>query len=139
MILMGIGWTAPLVAKTQIGCPAATYGQADASLEHAASTWRKLRLHHEAFVRCDDGALAEGYSDAVVSLFASHWDQFGSFVAISNKSPSFGRWAIRHIDASASSDDLHSIVRNADSCRGNLRAKALCGEVGKAAANALND
>ena len=119
-------------------CTADMYKRADASLSHAAHSWHSLRLHQKSFAPCDDGALAEGYSDAIVTLLAHHWDQFGAFVALSQRHPAFRRWAIRHIDSSASSDDLRMVARNAARCSGDMKTQALCREVGRAAADAIS-
>ena len=115
------------------------YKRADTSLVSAADDWGSLLSHQKTFVSCDDGALAEGYSDAVVTLLAHRWDQFDVFVALSERNPNFRRWAIRHIDATASTDDLKTVVRNAARCPGNTKAKGLCGAVGREARDALKD
>ena len=118
-------------------CSMELYTRADASLPGASSSWRKLLDHHAAFAVCDDGALAEGYSDAVTSKLASHWDQLELFAALSRTHPEFRRWAIRHIDATASIDDLKNIMRNADRCAGDAKLQPLCKEIRRAAAKAL--
>ena len=132
--LGGVGF-----AVVNNACSIDMYKRADASIVTAAAGWRSLLGHWKTFASCDDGALAEGYSDAVVTLLANRWDQFDVFVALSERNPAFRRWAIRHIDATASSDDLEKIVRNAARCAGRAKTKSLCGEVGSAARDALND
>jgi hypothetical protein len=136
-MLMSLG-AIPCTAKANNSCPIAMEKRADASLVSAAGAWGPLSRHRKTFVSCDDGAIAEGYSEAVVSLLAYQWDQFEVFAALSERNPTFRRWAIRHIDPTASTDDLKKVVRNAERCTG-AKAKDLCREVGRAARDALND
>lgn len=137
-MLMGLA-SSRAAAMPNNHCSTDMYQRADASLLEAAAGWGSLLRHQKAFGACDDGALAEGYSDAVVTLLANRWDQFYAFVILSARNPAFRRWAVRHVDASASTDDLKKVARNAARCSGNAEAKDLCGEVGKAARNALKD
>jgi hypothetical protein len=137
-MLMGLG-SASFAARANNACSIDIYKRADASLVRAAGGWGSLLRHQKTFESCDDGALAEGYSDAVVTLLAHRWDQFIVFVALSERNLAFRRWAIRHIDPTASSDDLKKVVRNATRCVRSARTKALCGEIGRAARDALND
>jgi len=129
----------PSAATTNNHCSSDMYQRADASLVSAAAGWRSLLRHQKTFGSCDDGALAEAYSDAVVSLLAHRWDQFVAFVGLSDGNPAFRRWAIRHIDASAATDDLTKVARNSARCTGSAKAKDLCREIARAARNALND
>jgi hypothetical protein len=79
----------PAVTATN-HCSTAMYQQAEASLPSAAAGWGSLLKHQNAFGSCDDGGLAEGYSDAVVTLLADQWDQFDAFVGLSGRNPAFG-------------------------------------------------
>jgi hypothetical protein len=135
---MGLA-TFPSTAGAHNPCSIDKYERADASLVRAAGGWRSLSRHQRTFVSCDDGALAEGYSDAVVSLLADRWGEFSTFVALSERNPAFRRWAIRHIDGTASTDDLEKVVRNAARCAGTVKTKNLCGKVGRAARDALKE
>jgi hypothetical protein len=119
------------------GCTAGMYRRAEASLADAAYSWPSLLKHERTFATCDDGALAEGYSDAVVTNFAKRWDQFGLFVTLSTRHPAFRRWSIRHIDASASDEQLKQIMLNAATCIGDV--KSVCEAIHQAAANALTE
>ena len=135
-LLIGLG-IVPSTVEANSACPTNVYKRADASLFTAKSSWRSLLRHYQMFIACDDGALAEGHSDAVVNLLAHRWGRFSEFVALSRRHPSFRRWAIRHIDATTSNDDLSRVVRNAAKCADNVHSKGLCGKVQKAATDAL--
>ena len=137
VMLIGLD-AAPVSAKAHASCPTEMYQRADASLVGAARSWGALSRHHRTFVSCDDGALAEGYSEAVVTMLADRWEQLDGLVALSGRDVTFRKWAIRHIDATASTDDLKKVVRNATRCNGP-NAKTLCREIGSAARNALKE
>ena len=113
--------------------------RAESSLVDAKKSWPSLFRHHRSFTACDDGALGEGYSDAVATLLANKWDQLSVFVALSKKYPDFYRWVIRHIDATASEDDLKLIIINADSCINKGIAKAPCETIRRSAVMALQE
>jgi hypothetical protein len=123
----------------QTACSPEMYERADAALAKAAGDWRSLLVHQKTFASCDDGGLAEGYSDAVVNLLARHWDHLDVFVNLAEQNPSFRRWAIRHIDASASTDDLGVIVRYADRCGRSMKRRNVCIAIRRAAIRALGD
>jgi hypothetical protein len=137
-ILTGLGGF-PSAATANTSCPTDMYRRADASLINAANAWGSLSKHQKVFGSCDDGALSEGYSDAVVRLLAYRWNQFDAFVDLSARNAAFRQWAIRHIDATSSTDDLTKVVRNATRCAGSGPAKELCREIATAARDALED
>jgi hypothetical protein len=117
-------------------CSAKAYNRADASLPAAGRSWSTLNRHWQFFRQCDDGALAEGYSDAVVRLLANRWRQFDAFASLARRDSDFRRWAIAHIDASASSNDLRVIVQHARRCADRSN-EDLCRRVERAARAAL--
>ena len=127
----------PSIGKARTTCSTEMYNRADASLQKAAGSWPALFRHYRVFCSCDDGALAEGYSEAVVKLLANRWAQFPVFVALARRDPAFGRWVIRHIDATTSSEDLNGVLRHTASCAGDMKTSDLCRRVKRAAAYAL--
>ena len=135
-MVLGFG-SLPSAATPNDHCSTEMYQRADESLVSAASGWGSLLRHQKAFHSCDDGALAEGYSDAVVTLLAHRWDQFDAFVRLSSRSPTFRQWAIRHIDATTSPEDLTEVLGNAAKCTGSDNAMHLCREIAAAARKAL--
>lgn len=120
-------------------CSAGMNNRAVSLLVDAQKSWPSLLKHQKTYVVCDDGELGEGYSDAVVYLFAKHWDQFGTFAAIARKDSGFERWAISHIDASASNSDLQKVVSNANNCTGHPKIEDVCKIIRRSAKNALVD
>jgi hypothetical protein len=137
-MLIGLG-SLPSNATLTDYCSTDMYQRADASLVTATGDWGSLLRHQKAFGSCDDGALAEGYSDAVVTLLAHRWDEFGVLVGLSSRNPDFRQWVVRHIDATASPDDLTKVLGNAAKCNSGSKAKYLCRQIGTAARDALKD
>jgi hypothetical protein len=111
--------------------------KAEELLLNARDNWSSLLQHQRVFSGCDDGSLGEAYSDAVVHLFAQRWNQFRTFAALAKKDPVFQLWAVRHIDASASDEDLKKIVLNTTTCLGDVEVKNLCKTIRELAANSL--
>lgn len=138
MLFMGLV-TAPSTARANGVCSSKASSRADSSLVSAAGAWGSLFRHWRTYSSCDDGGVAEGYSDAVVVLLARRWGKFDEFVSLSERNPAFRKWAIGHIDATTSTDDLTQVLRNTARCTGGVRRKALCGEVARAARDALNE
>jgi hypothetical protein len=118
-------------------CTARMYRHAETSLPAASSNWPSLLKHQQVFASCDDGALAEGYSDAVATKLATRRSEFGQFAALSRRDPAFRQWAIRHIDATATDEQLKKIMLNAGAC--NKHVKGLCEAIYRAAADALRE
>ena len=118
-------------------CSVALYMQAEETLISAGARWDSLYRHQQVFGACDDGGLAEGYSDAVVRLLAWRWGQIKNLAAISNSDPGFRRWVIKHIDATASAQDLQKIMRNSDKCIGD-RDDSLCRLIRTAVAETIS-
>ncbi len=100
-------------------------------------TWAEI---HAAFARyapqCDDGGVAEGFSDRIVHLLASNWDALPELDKLARTDPGFGRFVLRHIDATADTDELRAITKNAESqCPSGH--KRLCAETDVAALAAI--
>lgn len=45
--------------------------------------------------------MAEGYTEAVVVLLAKRWSSVHELAAVAKRDPSFGKFVLRHINASA--------------------------------------
>jgi hypothetical protein len=100
-------------------------------------TWAEI---HAAFARyapqCDDGGVAEGFSDRIVHLLASNWGALPVLYELARTDPGFGRFVLRHIDSTVNTDELRAITKHAESqCPSGY--KRLCGETDDAAMAAL--
>jgi hypothetical protein len=138
ILLGGVGMPSSQALANE-KCPIPMYVKAESLLTDAHGSWTSLLNHQKIFARCDDGALGEDYSDAVVTLFARRWDQFGVFSTLVKRRPPFGRWAIRHIDTTSSADDLKVIMLNTATCPSDIAMKRLCKTIRQAAKSALTE
>lgn len=89
--------------------------------------WAAVQRSFKKFARCDDGGIAEGYSDAVAQLLAKHWNRLPDLIRLSSSDRVFKDFVIRHIDATDSEDDLKAADRNAR-LQCPPEAKGLCAQ-----------
>ena len=93
--------------------------------------WDQVYRAHKRFSQCDDGAIAEGYSDSITKLLADDWKSFNRLLMLTNRNSSFKDFVLKHIDESVPGDRLVKIASNARSeCPG--RSKNLCASIAKA-------
>ena len=131
----GFGYWWILLALVPINAPAAGCTKAEAiAAETDASMLKSWDAVHESFQKyghCDDGAIAEGYSDAVALLLANNWNTLPSLAKWVAADPSFERFVLRHIDPTAAAKHLTKIASNAKlDCPGEHRI--LCDHLLKA-------
>lgn len=136
---LGFGCMPSAQASEHGACSHEMNNRAESLLVGARGNWSSLLKHQRTFVSCDDGELGEGYSEAVVNLFAHRWDQFGTFSVLARKNPAFKFWAVRHIDATTSDEDLNRIVLNTSACINDAAVASLCKDIRRAAENALKE
>ena len=92
---MALGFPIAGYAQSE-ACPPASDTETDAS---SLKTWQAVFHSYNRYWRCDDGAIAEEYSDSVASLLAEHWDQFAELLTLTKKNPKFQAFVLRHVDA----------------------------------------
>jgi hypothetical protein len=73
--------------------------------------WKQIYGAFERFSHCDDGAIAEGFTDSVVRLLATHWETLPQVASLESKNPAFGNFVLRHINDTADTTDLKRIAR----------------------------
>jgi len=106
--------------------------QAEAiTAEESASlirTARDLFQAYKQYSHCDDGGIAEGYSESVARLLEDHWDRLSDLYNYTKSDKAFEAFVIRHVDATISLKDSRSIYANA---RSNCPAYAhrLCSRI----------
>ncbi len=101
-------------------------------------SWDNVHLAYKQFPHCDDGGVAEGYSDRIVHLLATNWASFPQLVTYFDKEPNFRKFIFSHIDATANSDEL-KIISNLTLSRCPVGFGPLCDELGLATAKALEE
>jgi hypothetical protein len=81
---------------------------AEAAIDHL-NTWKRLAQARQQFANCDDGGVAEGFSDAVARLLARHWAQIPTLVSLIHTQPDFESFVLGHLNESDDFDDLKKI------------------------------
>jgi hypothetical protein len=101
-------------------------------------TWPALYAGFKKYGNCDDGSIAEGFDDDVVHLLATDWGSLETAAIIFAKDIAFRKFALRHITATADTDELRHIDTFAVSrCPANLIA--LCKDIQASAAAAVSE
>lgn len=72
-------------------------------------TWAEVFASYQHYKQCDDGSIAEGYSDSIANLLAAHWDQMDKLAKLSATDPGFERFVVRHIDELMTPDQYGAI------------------------------
>jgi hypothetical protein len=84
--------------------------------ENEASTlksWTAVHSSFRSYAHCDDGAIAEGYSESVTLLLANRWNTLPSLAKLVADDPHFERFVIRHINGTVPRERLVKIASNA--------------------------
>jgi len=100
---------------------------AEAAADHL-NTWKKVARAREQFAHCDDGAVAEGFSDAVARLLARHWAQIPTLVSLIHSQPALEPFVLAHLNESDDFDDLKAI-RTLASHQCPATATSLCAKL----------
>jgi hypothetical protein len=121
-----------LAAGSHFGCNET----AVAAVEHrlvGAQTWKSIYRSIKTHPECDDGVIAEEYSDRVVHLLATRWKDLTTLNRLVQSDVKFREFVIGHIDATADVRELRTVMRHAThDCPRSL--VKLCREI-EAAAN----
>ena len=91
-------------------------------------SWKNVAMAFKQFGKCDDGSVAEGFSEAVARLLADHWQQLPTFVQIAQSNPGLEAFVLRHLDETINLPDAKKIAKLArDSCPND--ARPLCRKI----------
>jgi hypothetical protein len=103
-------------------CTAAEAQRAEPDTDTLRS-WDALYSSYRLYGRCDDGAIAEGYSEAVARILVDHWSTLPRLANLAKKDSRFRRFVIAHVNATLNIDDIKKIKTNAKTrCPPELRA-----------------
>lgn len=92
--------------------------------------WDSLYKSYSQFDNCDDGAIAEGYSESVARILVNHWDTLPRLAELAKSTPAFRAFVVKHVDPTLNTDDLKKIAELAKThCPNGLRE--LCGDLKK--------
>lgn len=89
------------------------------------ANWEDVHKSFERFSQCDDGAIGEGYSDAVARLLSDNWSTVDQLNRLVTNDEPFERFVLHHVDELMSPAQAQKIVDNAHAhCP--MGAKRLC-------------
>jgi len=77
-------------------------------------SWAEVYKSYKNFARCDDGAIAEGYSDSIARLLSDNWSTADQLNRLASHDKGFKKFVLRHIDELMSPDQAEKIRDNAD-------------------------
>jgi len=118
-------------------CTEQEANQSEESTDHLKH-WSDVYQSFTRFSQCDDGAIAEGYSESVARVLADHWDTLPQLAELAKNDSKFLRFALRHVDATDDDKDLQRIKTDAKTqCPIGLRS--ICDDLGKQADAALKE
>jgi hypothetical protein len=131
---------APVASKTR-PCTTAAAKAAEEATGEAHKSWSILNAQYLEYAKakdCDDGAIAEGWDDGVARLLANSWADLPELARLVTADPDFLPFVIRHVRATAASEDLE---RARTSAKGRCREghEELCRLIAEAVATALAD
>jgi hypothetical protein len=110
-LLLLLGSAGLAQAATQRPCTQAETSQAQKEADQLPD-WDSLYRSFKRFSHCDQGAIAEEYSDSVGRLLARDWQHIDAYVRLTSD-PSFEQFVIRHIDETMSEDEAALVINNA--------------------------
>jgi hypothetical protein len=73
--------------------------------------WKQIYDAFERFSHCDDGAIAEGFTESVVHLLATHWETLPQVASLESKNAAFRTFVLRHINDTADTSELKRVAR----------------------------
>ncbi len=130
LLVLALGPMTAFAAGTRV-CTADEAQKAEAVSDRATS-WEQLYRQFRQFAHCDDGAIAEGFSESNTLLLANHWGTIRQMEPMIASDPAFRKFIIRHVDATVPAERLLRIARNAGKqCPRNL--KSFCQDIQEAA------
>ncbi|WP_295684785.1 hypothetical protein [uncultured Nevskia sp.] len=136
-ILLAGALLAPLAASAADRC-STKQAQAAEEATDQMKTWSAIYSGFKSFHHCDDGGIAEGFTEAVVHLLASDWRSVGSAASLSTKDKAFSSFLLKHINASANTEELQNIASTSGAqCPPEL--SSVCEDIHRAATLALEE
>jgi hypothetical protein len=121
---------------------AADCSASDAEVAESAAdtlkTWNDVLVTFLRFRECDDGAIAEGLSEAIARLFVDRWDRLNELQVALQQQPDFEQFVLRHIDATLDGSDLLQLRQLAET-RCPAQMDQLCKSIARQSSIALTD
>ena len=128
-LLLGLVFCLSTVGAAIANTNKCTRAQAIAAEQDATDIpdWRTLRHVYGRYRQCDDAAIAEGFSDAVVNLLINKWDDLERDGPGFLRNRGLRRFILIHVDILMSEEEFNAIRHRATSC--GTRLKSFCVEL----------
>jgi hypothetical protein len=98
--------------------------------------WKKVHAFYSEFAACDDGEVADLFSEAVLNLLTKHWVEINVLMSEIKKDQPFQEFVLNHVDSTADTEDLKRVRANATNhCP--KEESSLCAAIAKTADEAL--
>jgi len=99
-------------------------------------SWRNVHNAFKQFSMCDQGGVAEGYSNAIAKILVNQWSSLSSLYEATKVEPGYEGFILRHINESIDENDLEAIYQSATNrCPPNNTT--LCEKLAHAASRAV--
>jgi hypothetical protein len=76
-------------------------------------TWRQVYDSFRLYESCDDGAIAEGYSNLIANILVKHWDWTFELSQLAQADPKFEAFIFKHLDTTMSPKQAQYITLHA--------------------------
>jgi hypothetical protein len=115
-------WLMTGVTTARNECTNGNAAQAEQMIGRAHN-WTSLSSVFERYPQCDDGALAEDYSDKVAILLSDRWAEISEFARRSQDDDRLEPFVLKHVDILMSPEQARKIIENASTrCPSDLAA-----------------
>ena len=135
-----IGLVIMLAVSASAQAKRCTAKEADAAsaVVDQLDTWAKVERAFKKYRHCDDGSIAEGFSEAVARLLVDRWNTLPVLAQLAKTDPGLSRFVVRHIDTTLNTDDLEKI-RDLSSRSCPAGSAALCTALHRATERAIRE
>lgn len=76
--------------------------------------WHRVHASFRRCGHCDDGGIAEGWSDVIARLLTEEWPTVSVAAGLSRKDPAFRPFLLRHVDELMSPEQARAVVEAAE-------------------------
>jgi hypothetical protein len=108
-LIMGLAGLAE--AATEKVCTQAEVKEAQKEADQLKD-WDSVYRSFKRFAHCDEGGIAEEYSDSVSRLLARDWKHLDALLRLTSDQ-GFEQFVIRHIDETMAEDEAALVINNA--------------------------
>jgi hypothetical protein len=89
-------------------------------------TWDGLYKSYKSYGHCDDGEIAEGFSESVARILVDHWNTLDQLSTLASKNAAFLHFVLRHVDSTLNPTDIEKIKAKASTeCPSGLHTLCL--------------